>query len=63
MSRLPTLVASSAYTVLKISSGCQWGQPDESVESPEVSAELGTGLLQCELVYPGVERNEDCKVP
>jgi hypothetical protein len=47
------------HSVLRISPGCQWGQPDESVESSVVCAELDTGLLQCELVYPGVECSED----
>jgi hypothetical protein len=46
------------HSVLKISPGCQWGQPDESVESPEVCTELGADLLQCEPVYPGVEHSE-----
>jgi hypothetical protein len=39
--------------------GVPVGLPNESVESPEMCAELGDGLLQCELVYPGVEHNED----
>jgi hypothetical protein len=59
MPRLTTLVACGTSTVMKISSGCQWGQPDESVESPEVCTELGAGLLQCEPVYPRVEHSED----
>jgi hypothetical protein len=41
---------------------CQWGQPDEcgvSVESLVERTELGTILLQDELVYPGAEHSED----
>jgi hypothetical protein len=47
------------HSALRISPGCQWGPHDESVESPEVCAELDAGILQCNLVYPGVERSED----
>jgi hypothetical protein len=52
----------SLYPVLQVSSGCQWGQPDEfleSVESSVVHTELGVVLLQDEPVYPMVEHSED----
>jgi hypothetical protein len=50
------------HSVLRISRGRQWGQPDEyveSMESPVVQTELGTDLLQYEPVYPGAEHSED----
>jgi hypothetical protein len=49
------------FSVLKVSLGCQWGQPDEcgvSVESLVERTELGAVLLQDELVYPGAEHSE-----
>jgi hypothetical protein len=54
-------------SVLHVSPGCQWGQPDEyveSVESPVVHTELRVDLLQYEPVYPGVEHSKDeCYCP
>jgi hypothetical protein len=50
------------HSVLWVSPGCQWGQPDEcveSVESPVVHTELGVVLLQYEPGYPRVEHSKD----